>query len=194
MAEYRDKSTLSLNQGHLTCFIGGNFILGGQLLDRPDIKKTGLALTDGCHDSYIRTATRIGPERWSWDSSAVPQGQQDFFAKNGFFITTSYYDLRPETIESYYHGWRLTGNPKYQEWAWDAFLNINSTCRTDAGFSGVRNVNVVGGGEKMDYQGELATSTAAVGFSKPESRLVLTKHRILLVCRSIEILVPDFHL
>ena len=149
-------------------------------------------MTDGCHDSYTRTATGIGPERWSWDSSAVPRDQQEFFAKNGFFVTTWHYDLRPETIESYYHGWRLTGNSKYQEWAWDAFQNINVTCRTEAGFSGVRNVSAVDGGEKMDYQGEPAESIAALSSWKPIA-VVNYKYRILLVCRSTKILVPDVH-
>ena len=130
-------------------------MLGGHLLDRPDITKTGVDLTSGCHDSYTRTTTGIGPERWSWDPSAVPKAQREFFKKNGFYITDSAYILRPETVESYYHGWRLTGDLKYREWAWDAFQNINKTCRTDVGYSGIQNVNSYGGGHKNDFQGRL---------------------------------------
>lgn len=31
-----------------------------------------------------------------------------------------YYILRPEVIESYFYLWRLTKDPKYRDWGWDA--------------------------------------------------------------------------
>ena len=31
-----------------------------------------------------------------------------------------YYILRPETFESYFIMWRLTKDPKYREWGWEA--------------------------------------------------------------------------
>ena len=27
--------------------------------------------------------------------------------------------LRPETVESYFYMWRLTGDQKYREWGWE---------------------------------------------------------------------------
>lgn len=69
-----------------------------------------------------------------------------------------YYILRPETFESYFIMWRLTHDQKYRDWGWDAiqvcnncvfyeFLMANCRsqalekhCRTDGGFSGVKNV------------------------------------------------------
>ena len=31
-----------------------------------------------------------------------------------------YYILRPETFESYFLLWRLTKDPKYRDWGWEA--------------------------------------------------------------------------
>lgn len=30
----------------------------------------------------------------------------------------SYNILRPETVESFFYLWRVTGDPVYQEWGW----------------------------------------------------------------------------
>ena len=70
-----------------------------------------------------------------------------------------YYILRPETFESYFILWRLTKDPKYREWGWEAvqvhlshhlsrtckkltfFIQaLENSCRTDGGYSGIRNV------------------------------------------------------
>lgn len=34
----------------------------------------------------------------------------------------------------------------YQDWAWDAFVAINSTCRVGSGFSEISDVNAANGG------------------------------------------------
>lgn len=149
----------------MACFDGGNFILGGLILSRQDYVDFGIELVDGCHDTYISTATRIGPEIFDWQDSAVsanapnnpppPAAQADFYAQAGFWIPDggADYILRPEVMESYYYAWRATGDTKYQDWGWDAFLAINSTCSVDdVGFTGISNVNVAGGGSKYDEQ------------------------------------------
>jgi mannosyl-oligosaccharide alpha-1,2-mannosidase len=91
------------------------------------------------------------------NACALPAGQQDqaaFYQKNGFYITDSNYDLRPEVLESYYYAYRITGDPKYQEWAWDAFVHINRTARppNGSGFSSFRDVNDPTGGGYGDNQ------------------------------------------
>ncbi len=55
-------------------------------------------------------------------------------------------------MESIYYAWRATGDKKYQDWGWNAFLAINSTCRVSSGYSNVNNVNVAGGGGYGDFQ------------------------------------------
>lgn len=70
-----------------------------------------IALVEGCHDLYDSTATKIGPEQFSWDPSAVPPDQVDFYDTAGYWITNPVYGLRPEVIESFYYAFRITGKP-----------------------------------------------------------------------------------
>ena len=108
LASYQNKTFVNSSQ-HLTCFDGGNFLLGGQALDRQDYIDFGLALVDGCHETYTSTATGIGPEVFSWDTNQIAADQEAFFKKHGYYITNGFYDLRPEVIESYYYAYRITG-------------------------------------------------------------------------------------
>ncbi|KAG8534153.1 uncharacterized protein KY384_000997 [Bacidia gigantensis] len=150
-----ENQTLVNSSSHLTCFDGGNFLLGGQVLSRADYISFGLQLVDGCHETYAATATHIGPETFSWDDAdlhANRANQTAFYEKHGFYITNAAYVLRPEVIESYYYAYRVTGNKKYQDWAWDAFVAINETCRVGKGFSSINDVDAEGGGGFMDSQ------------------------------------------
>ncbi|EEP82278.1 mannosyl-oligosaccharide 1,2-alpha-mannosidase [Uncinocarpus reesii 1704] len=130
------RGTYSLQSGHLNCFNGGNFLLGGQVLGRGDFTDFGLKLVDGCQATYSATATKIGPEGFGWDPKKVPENQRDFYKKAGFYITTSYYNLRPEVIESIYHAYRMTKNRKVSE-ADSCFSNLKSShvfiCSTNNG-------------------------------------------------------------
>lgn len=139
-------TNLALISEHLACFDGGNFLLGGQVLRSQTYVDFGLALVDGCHATYAGTRTGIGPEVFGWDPEDVPPGQEEFFARNGFFILDSGYQLRPEVIESYYYAYRATGEKKYRDWAWDAFVAINATARWGSAYSSIRNVDAVYGG------------------------------------------------
>lgn len=140
VADFDSATKLSLNSGHLNCFAGGNIMLGGQLFGRDDLVKFGKEITAGCRHTYATTVTGIGPESFGWNASDVPEGQSQFFQKNGWYYNWAGYNLRPEVIESYYHGWKLTGEEKYQEWAWEAFKAINASCRTPIGYSNLNNV------------------------------------------------------
>lgn len=147
----------------MACFSGGNFILGGLTLDEPAYTEFGLALVDGCHETYVSTATGIGPEIFAWqdgrealrgapNNPAAPADQAAFYNASGFWIPNGGYVLRPEVIESYYYAYRATGDPKYQDWAWDAFRRVNETCRVGSGYSSIRDVNKPGGGGFDDFQ------------------------------------------
>ncbi|ROT34900.1 glycoside hydrolase family 47 protein [Sodiomyces alkalinus F11] len=147
------------SSGHLACFAGGNFILGGLVLGEQKYIDAGLAITDGCRRTYIMTATGLGPESFQWQDSMAsvnnaqpPAEWKAFFDVAGFWITNPAYNLRPEVIESYYYAYRATGDPKYQEWAWEAFLAINKTCSIGSGFSAITDVNEPRGGRFWDFQ------------------------------------------
>lgn len=108
LASYVDTSLVNESQ-HLTCFSGGNFILGGQVSGKQEYIDFGLALVDSCHATYNSTATMIGPEKFSWNTSALTANDTAFYNEHGFYITDPTYDLRPEVIESYYYAFRATG-------------------------------------------------------------------------------------
>ncbi|KAF2261697.1 mannosyl-oligosaccharide 1,2-alpha-mannosidase precursor [Lojkania enalia] len=150
LASY-DGQNIIQSSSHLACFDGGNFILGGLVLKNQTYINFGLELVNGCHETYTATATQIGPEAFRWDPSRVPPEQVEFFQKNGFYISASDYILRPETIESYYYAYRATSDPKYQDWAWDAFVAITSTTKIGSAYCGIGNVNTPDGGGFYDY-------------------------------------------
>ena len=149
LAMYNGPSRYLLSQ-HLACFAGGTFVLGGQVLRSRDYLDFGLALVDACHATYASTATGIGPEIFGWDPALVPAGQESFFLINGFYVLSPGYQLRPEVIESYYYAYRATGNKKYQDWAWDAFVAINATTKVGTGYSAIQDMTVPGGGAFTD--------------------------------------------
>ena len=110
-----ENRTLQYDSGHLACFDGGNFILGGLVLQEQKYIDFGLELVAACEDTYNQTLTGIGPEGFSWNASSVPRNQRAFYERAGFYITSSYYVLRPELIESFYYAYRATGNRIYQD-------------------------------------------------------------------------------
>lgn len=151
LAEFIGTQPLNQSQ-HLTCFDGGNFLLGGAVLGEQQYIDFGLQLVDGCHDTYNQTATRIGPESFSWNTTNLPANQSAFYDRAGYYITDSSYILRPEVIESYYYAYRITRDSKYQDWAWDAFVAINATTKARSGYTEISDVNVAGGGSQNNFQ------------------------------------------
>ena len=108
-------TSLQLNSGHLACFDGGNFILGGLVLEEQKYIDFGLELVASCENTYNQTLTGIGPDGFGWDASKVPANQSEFYERAGFYITSGYYLLRPEVLESFYYAYRATGDRKYQD-------------------------------------------------------------------------------
>ncbi|KAI5861396.1 glycoside hydrolase family 47 protein [Durotheca rogersii] len=162
LAAYNGRDRLNFVSTHLACFDGGNFILGGLTLDKEEYTRFGLDLVEACHETYLATVTGIGPEVFRWQDSGLPANASnnqpppanavEFYGRAGFWITASSYVLRPEVVESFYYAYRATGDTKYQDWAWEAFVNINATCAAGVGYSSIRDVNAAGGGGFTDFQ------------------------------------------
>lgn len=68
-------------------------------------------ITKTCHESYIRAETHLGPEAFRFTNEIEAKAIAD---------REKYYILRPEVIEAYFYLYRVTKNPMYQNWAWDA--------------------------------------------------------------------------
>ncbi|KAI7899530.1 glycosyl hydrolase family 47-domain-containing protein [Cokeromyces recurvatus] len=52
------------------------------------------------------------------------------------------YMLRPETIESLFILYRMTGDQKYQEYGWEIYKAIEKWCKTKSAYAAIRNVDV----------------------------------------------------
>ncbi|KAG6901598.1 hypothetical protein C0995_010159 [Termitomyces sp. Mi166 len=134
---------------HLECFHGGNWILGGSLLDNQTIVDIGLELVDACWNTYASTATGIGPEGFAYVSEdggyigdeTLTAEQLEFNAQHGFYPTASYYILRPEVLESNFYAWRTTGDPKFIARAASALDSFTRYLSFDQTYSGIWNVN-----------------------------------------------------
>ncbi|XP_008278822.1 mannosyl-oligosaccharide 1,2-alpha-mannosidase IA isoform X1 [Stegastes partitus] len=133
MAEWRG-GILDHKMGHLACFSGGMIGIGaddGAPEKRQHYLDLAAEITHTCHESYTRSATKLGPEAFRFDGGAEATATR---------LSDRYYILRPEVIESYMYMWRLTHDPKYREWGWEAVEALEQHCRVEAGFSGIRDV------------------------------------------------------
>ncbi|XP_055005300.1 mannosyl-oligosaccharide 1,2-alpha-mannosidase IA [Boleophthalmus pectinirostris] len=125
---------LEHKMGHLTCFAGGMIALGA---DGAPSDKTGhqmelaAEIARTCHESYARTALKLGPEAFRFDGGveAIATRQNE-----------KYFILRPEVIETYMYMWRFTHDPKYREWGWEAVQALEQHCKVEGGYSGLRDV------------------------------------------------------
>ena len=131
--------------GHLACFSGGLFALTAMnspsslsIEEIEDYKNLAIDITHTCHESYIKTPTRLGPESFGFNGGDEPT------------IMDRYYILRPEVMESYFYLWRMTKDKKYRDWAWDMVQALEKYCRSDSGYSGLSNVS--NGSSKDDVQ------------------------------------------
>ncbi|XP_054616896.1 mannosyl-oligosaccharide 1,2-alpha-mannosidase IA [Dunckerocampus dactyliophorus] len=125
---------LEHKMGHLTCFAGGMMALGA---DGAPGDKTGHQMEQAaeiartCHESYSRTALKLGPEAFRFDGGveAIATRQNE-----------KYFILRPEVIETYMYMWRFTHDPKYRDWGWEAVQALEQHCKMEGGYSGIRDV------------------------------------------------------
>jgi mannosyl-oligosaccharide alpha-1,2-mannosidase len=78
------------------------------------------------------TATGLGPETFM-----VDDGSGDI--RSG----VASYLLRPETVESIFIMYRVTGDDMYRDWGWKIFEAMEKNCRVENGFSGLNNVNIM---------------------------------------------------
>ncbi|KAK2953739.1 putative Mannosyl-oligosaccharide 1,2-alpha-mannosidase MNS1 [Blattamonas nauphoetae] len=102
---------------HLTCFAGGNMALGAFFLNDwklpylsntplSDIFRLGADLTKTCYHMYSNSPSKLAGE---------------FARTDGTFTPVEENKLRPETVESLFYLFRMTGDEKYQDWAWEIF-------------------------------------------------------------------------
>lgn len=125
-------SSLNHKMDELACFVPGMLALGSSGYGPEDSKKfftlaEELAWT--CYNFYQSTPTKLAGENYFFHSG------QDMT------VGTSWNILRPETVESLFYLWRLTGNKTYQEWGWNIFQAFEKNSRIESGYVGLKDVN-----------------------------------------------------
>ncbi|ESK93354.1 glycoside hydrolase family 47 protein [Moniliophthora roreri MCA 2997] len=118
---------------------------------------SGVALVKTCMDTHD-TATGLSPEiayfRMPGDGmeeqalTGSGEAPSDWYikgAKPGEFPPyDARYILRPETVESLFLAFRLTGDARYRNWGWNIFQAIEKHCRVPTGgYASIINVDEV---------------------------------------------------
>jgi len=150
-------------QDHLVCFLPGLLLLGavdGGFASVPPLASelsetarrdwiNGYQLIKTCMETH-KTATGLSPEiahfRSKTDPSMVAENApDDWYIKGSRDSLPSWdarYSLRPETVESLFIAFRLTGDRRYREWGWGIFQAIERYCKVESGgYASVLNVD-----------------------------------------------------
>ena len=155
---------------HLGCFVGGMVALGARLFRKDTHIALARKLTDGCVWSYRHGPHGIMPETimftpcsssstedtCTWDrhrfevavyahhpdkslDAAVTIAQKHL--PEGFVdIQDPHYFLRPEAIESVFIMYRITGDRKYLDDAWEMWLSISKITVTKLGNAEIKSL------------------------------------------------------
>ncbi|KAG2221161.1 hypothetical protein INT45_007738 [Circinella minor] len=145
-----DSGTIHPKMDHLVCFIGGSFALGatqGLTLnqaplmtdkDREDLQ-LGKEITRTCYEMYNSTATGLASEIVYFNTEAHG-GDSDLYIQP----RDTHCLLRPETLESLFLLWRITGDPIYREWGWKIFESFEKYTRLpNGGYAALRDVTQI---------------------------------------------------
>ena len=162
---------LSPKMDHLVCFMPGTIALAAtEGLTIEEVKKAGkwgkrkqdemelaIELTKTCWGMYKVTRTGLAPEITFFEVDSPPHMEVDGHLESGNLDNDpdakwiSDYQIkpqdthnlqRPETVETLFYMWRITGDEKYRLWGWEMFQSfVNYTAANDdAGFTSVADV------------------------------------------------------
>ncbi|XP_073662953.1 endoplasmic reticulum mannosyl-oligosaccharide 1,2-alpha-mannosidase isoform X4 [Tursiops truncatus] len=125
--EFRELSRLTgvkKFQDHLVCFLPGTLALGAHHGLPADHMELAQALMDTCYQMNRQMETGLSPEIVHFNLH--PQrSHKDVQVK----AADRHNLLRPETVESLFYLYRLTGQRKYQDWGWEILRSFNASPR-----------------------------------------------------------------
>ncbi|CAA9963423.1 alpha-1-2-Mannosidase [Pyrenophora teres f. maculata] len=136
-------------------------------------------ISDGCAWTYKNAPSEIMPEVFSM-TLCPSRSACDFIPGSPPFSTVhdGQYILRPEAIEPIMYSFRLTGEAKYQDIAWDMFQAIEASTRTEFGNAALRIV--------MDTRSEQDESMESFWLAE------MLKYFYLIFCDHDVISLDDF--
>lgn len=194
---YEDRITTVPEGQHLSCFVGGMFLLGGRTFGIPEHVGIGERVARGCAWAYDAMPTGLMPEIFGmvacptidgceWDEARWQAEGSPKLAKGFKDARDSRYILRPEAIESVFLLYRVTGNEELRDIAWRMFESIMKATETGLANSAIADVTVTGQTRKLDsMEVSLMCDRARVLFC-----LICVYPTELLAGRNLEILLP----
>ncbi|PWN97071.1 seven-hairpin glycosidase, partial [Tilletiopsis washingtonensis] len=163
--------TLIPKQDHLVCFLGGSFMLGAlssspasawRSSSRDDLDdlqpyaqedwSVGHELIRTCYDTYRGTKSKLAPEIAMFRLEDEAEARfEDWYIKQApraaphiprpSPLIDARNILRPETVESLFIAFQLSGDPIYRQWGWDIFQAFVRHARLPSGaFASIKNV------------------------------------------------------
>jgi len=124
--------TYSPKMDHLVCFLAGTLALGTQHGLPQKHMELAKNLSRTCYEMY-RTPTGLAPEIVYFN--LLPGRKDDITIKP----LDAHSLLRPEAFESWFYMYRITRDPMYQEWGWEAFQAIEKYAKVEHGYSSINN-------------------------------------------------------
>jgi len=118
---------------HLVCFLPGTLALGvshGLPQWHMDLAKSFLHT---CYQTYKRQPTGLSPEITYFEED---DPNKDLYVKNN----DAHNLLRPETVESLWYLYQITGDTKYQDWGWEIFQAFEKYTRVQHGYTSINSV------------------------------------------------------
>uniref|UniRef100_A0AAA9SKJ4 alpha-1,2-Mannosidase n=1 Tax=Bos taurus TaxID=9913 RepID=A0AAA9SKJ4_BOVIN len=126
----------SAKMDHLVCFLPGTLALGAHHGLPAEHMELAQALMDTCYQMYRQMETGLSPEtaHFNLHHTKILKDVQVKAADRHNL-------LRPETVESLFYLYRLTGDRKYQDWGWEILHSFNTYTRVPSGgYSSISNV------------------------------------------------------
>uniref|UniRef100_A0A1I8IBQ7 alpha-1,2-Mannosidase n=2 Tax=Macrostomum lignano TaxID=282301 RepID=A0A1I8IBQ7_9PLAT len=108
-------TTFSPKMDHLVCFLPGALAYGFLHGMPREHLRLAEQLMRTCYITYTTTATGLAPEITHFNTDAASVA--DTYVKP----LDRHNIQRPETVESLFYMWRVTGDRKYQDWGWAIF-------------------------------------------------------------------------
>ncbi|CAG7826938.1 unnamed protein product [Allacma fusca] len=119
---------------HLVCYLPGTLALG-VLHGLPDwhlVLAKELLYT--CYLTYKRMPTGLAPEITYFRTES--DSTEDFYVRSN----DAHNLLRPETVESLWYLYQITGDKMYQDWGWEIFESFMKYTRNSHGFNSISSV------------------------------------------------------
>ncbi|KAK3997670.1 glycoside hydrolase [Cladorrhinum sp. PSN332] len=133
------------------CSAGATMGLLGKVFGSKQELGWGPQITEGCLYAAERTPTNITPQECILDQVSVFTMKKDDPNYTGIIeVHDKGYYLGSETFESLFYMWRITGDRKWQNKAWNLFRHITDLTKTEWGYQGIKDVFDEKGGGHVD--------------------------------------------